>query len=43
MSLELTYPELMRLVSSSVYFLVAFLGGVYIGYLLGFIDGNNNF
>lgn len=40
---EITYSELMRLVSSSIYFLVAFLGGVYIGYLLGFIDGSNNF
>jgi hypothetical protein len=43
MQLEITYQELAKLAISSLYFLVAFLGGVYIGYLLGFVDGNNNF
>ena len=40
---EVTETELLMLVVDSFYLLAAFMGGVYIGYLLGFRDGNDNF
>jgi hypothetical protein len=43
MSTEMTFPELARTVIDSLYFFTAFIGGVFIGYLMGYRDGNDNF
>jgi ABC-type cobalt transport system substrate-binding protein len=43
MNNQMTLLEFTRLVVDSLFFLTAFMGGVYIGYLLGYRDGNDNF
>lgn len=40
---EIPLTDLIKLIETSLFAFFLFLGGVYVGYLLGFIDGNNNF
>jgi hypothetical protein len=39
---EPTLTETLKTISEALYFFLSFLGGVYIGYLFGFLDGSNN-
>lgn len=39
---EPTLAETLKTISGALYFFLSFLGGVYIGYLFGFLDGGNN-